>query len=639
MVSCLSAYLDACYPAADLPTSEHGVMADDPAVWLSQLRGWAGGAHLRDWQVFPKLAERLRQGDIADAAAVADVVQHLVVAHPDAHLRRWGLVFLGLVAELRPELADSALATLLAVIAGEWPWESPVPPALWDAAVTALTDLAVRLPALVLPHRPVLIRGLDRSGQPPYGLPVSRILDGLRQGLIAGLRHRTVRSTPKLLDEATDEARFAIWEKDRFHTARCPHLLRQVGVRLVPLSAMAEAAQYGFQPCASCHTIGKDGTVTGKTARRPAKRADEPAMPPPPMVTLGRLPYAEDPWQPPEPRPALDLATVPPPSAYARLTLLSQDQQAVLALWVRGELKQLSDVYRVIYARHHATLLAGAHAHVGLAALERAVTGLPKDAWCAAQLVMAAAVAAYRQGDAACFARVLAQRPETVFDYPFLVHLHGELAVTLTPELLFALRRLSGTRSSATITKRWEDFRRHAADAIARHAAEHGEDPVRTALKQGKGRQRLLGIAFGREMTGEVRFVDGLHGLPLARVTGGLLQGVLAAMKPVTSAARRAHRQAEERATLEALHQAPNAGQAIQALIAGISVGPGAGRIVAEQGMRAFETGDMIKATAYLAKALAVSPDMPGALIFRRALDRAAAAAGVTVAGLVTTSG
>jgi hypothetical protein len=51
--------------------------------------------------------------------------------------------------------------------------------------------------------------------------------------------------------------------------------------------------------------------------------------------------------------------------------------------------------------------------------------------------------------------------------------------------------------------------------------------------------------------------------------------------------------------------------------------------------MRAFETGDMVKATAYLAKALSVSPTMPGAAVFRRALDRSASTVGIAVAGLL----
>jgi hypothetical protein len=609
-------------------------MANDPAQWLTQLRELAGGSHLRDWQVFPQLAARLKQGDITDAAGAADLVQRLVVAHHDLHLRRWGLAFLSLIAEYCPELAEPAIATLLSVVSGDWPWEAPVHPALWDAAVGGLTDLATRLPALITPQRATLLRLMAAPGRPAIGLPLTRILDGLRQGLIAGLRHRTVRSTPKLLDEATDEARFAIWEKDRYHTARCAHLLRQVGVRLVPMASMAEADQYGFQPCASCHRVGKDGSVSGKAPRTLAKRPDASALPPTPVLTMGRIPYVEDRWQPPEPRPGLDLAAVAPPSAYARLTLLGPDQQRLLALWEAGDLKQISDVYRVIYARHHATLLAGSHAYAAMTALERAVTGLPKDAWCAAQLVMAAAVAAYRQGDAARFARVVAQRPETVFDYPFLVHLHADLGAVMTPELLFALRKLSGTRSSATITKRWDEFHRLCAEGIGRHVVETGGDPIRTALLSGKGRQRVLSFAFGRELTGEIRFVDGLHGLPLARVTGEILQGVLTALKPAASPARRAQRREEERAELVAMHQGPSAAQEVQALIAGLSVRPGAGRIVAEQGMRAFEAGDMIKATAYLAKALSVSPEMPGAAVFRRALDRAAEAVGIAVAGL-----
>ena len=48
--------------------------------------------------------------------------------------------------------------------------------------------------------------------------------------------------------------------------------------------------------------------------------------------------------------------------------------------------------------------------------------------------------------------------------------------------------------------------------------------------------------------------------------------------------------------------------------------------ITAMQGLRAFETGDMIKATAYLAKALDVNPTVPGNAAFRRALLKAAAA-------------
>jgi hypothetical protein len=610
-------------------------MADDPAYWLQQLREHAGGSHLRDWQIFPQLAERLKQGEIADAAALADLVLIVATAHPDIHLRRWALAFLALVAEYQPEQADAVLATLLAVLAGEWPWAAPAHPALWDAAVAGLTDLATRLPAVVLPHRRRILGLVADSARPPAGLPVPRILEGLRQGMLRSLRHRTIRSTPKLLDEATDEARFAIWEKDRYHTATCRHLLRHVGVRLVPLAAMAEAAEYGFHPCSSCHKVGKDGSVTAKAFKPETKKETVPELPAPPQLTMGRFPRAEDPWQPPEPRPDLDLAHVPPPSAYGRLTLLSPDQQRLIGMWVKGELGQLSDVYRVIYARHYATMLGGPHGDVAAEALERSATGIAKDAWCAAQLVMAAAVAAYRQQEKARYARILAQRPETVFDYPFLIHLHADLGAVMTPELLFAMRKLSGTRSSAMITKRWDEFVRRCQERIDQFVAEHDGDPIQVALKVGKGRNRVLAFTFGREFAGEVRCLDFLHGHPLARATGDVLQSVMTALKPVTQRANKAQRGVEERAELEALHRAPDAAQAVQSLIAGLSVGPGASRIVAEQGMKAFETGEMVKATAYLAKALAVSPEMAGAVLFRRALDRAAGSLGIAVGGLL----
>ncbi|MBC7543118.1 MAG: hypothetical protein H7338_10340 [Candidatus Sericytochromatia bacterium] len=611
-------------------------MADDPAVLLQGLRRRAGGDHLREWQIFPHLTERLRSGEESQPHELIRAATAVVANHPDIHARRWAMTFLASVAELRPETADSALRPLLAVLTDEAPDDDTMPEAtrlsLWDAAVVSLADLAHRFPSLITPYRETLCLTGRREGLPARGMPVLRILDSLRQGMTMGLRTKTVRSTPRILDEATPDARFVIYEKDRYHTAHCRHLRRHVGVRLVPLTSQVEADSFGFYACASCHQTLTDGSVIPRP--RPAGEANETLgdMPPGPVLTLVRSSLQEEPWTPPVPAVDFDPAVVPPPSAYSRLITLSQNQQRLVALWQQGDLAELSDVYRVIYARHHASMLQGPYVALATAALERAATGIPGDAWCAAQLVVTAAVAAFRAGDAKGFARVLAQRPETVFDYPFLMHLHGELAVVATPELLFAVRKLSGTRSSPTLKKQWARFTARCRYHVAAFTEAHGCDPVAYALRAGKGRTRNVTFSFGRDVSGDVRFLDVLHALPMAGVTGNILQAALGDLKTAKAPSKKVQRDLAQRAELEALHRPTSSdAEAVAALMVTMVVKAGAARIIAEQGLRAYEKGDMVKATAYLAKALAVNPQVPGHPAFCRALLQAATATGYAV--------
>lgn len=607
-------------------------MADAPAP-LDALRRLADHSQLQDWQIFPRLADRLNLGEIQAADLLAPLTA-LVIEQTDRNLRRWALGLLPVVAERAPETADAALAPMFDLLEGETDWCRALPAVdhslLREVAVIGLGELAERLPGVIQPHRERLLAVLESSRSRHDGHAVQRVFDGLRRGQLTALRKAAVRSTPKLFDTAQDGACFVILDKDRYHTAHCRHLRRQVRVRVVPLASAGEAERHGFVACGHCHRIGADGSATAKPKPVADTTAQLGPLPAPAELRLVPPAVVEAPWTPPAPRPGFEPHRVPLPSVYERLTMLAPDQQRLVGLWLDGDWPQASDVYRAIFARHHASLLHGPHRAMAAAALEQAVTGLPTDSWCASQLSLIALIGAYLTRDPVRFGRLMGQRPETVFEFPFLLHLHGDLGARMTPELLFGLRKLSGTRSSAGLKRQWARFTERAQGHLDAFVAQHDGDPIHYALRAGKGRKRHVSFGFGRDCRGDVRFVDVLHGLPLATVTGDLLTTTLADLRGPARSGRQQREQAQ-RAALESLHaERADGAKAALGLIAGLQATPATVRPLAAQGLQAFEAGDMVKAAAYLHKALEVDPQLP--TVFQRAYAKAAGTIGLVPA-------